>query len=206
MLESHAWKYSRAFGVEKADLLGEAQVIFCKALSTYDASKGMFSTHLGHQLRRLKEFSLKEKCIRYGIPTTVSMDACREKGFDLPQAALALRQHRGLELLQVSIEQEPSSADHSHLKLEWAEYQSYLSIDAYRLALWHQAGELEPKDSAKVKKFSAAYTLKPKSIYQRKTIKYGWSWERTQKAFQDLVHVMKCFRDGTDPLDTMVGA
>lgn len=61
LIRKRAGYYSKVHGVEYSDVESEGFLIYCKALESYDPSKGLFSTHLYYELNRLGEYCLKVK-------------------------------------------------------------------------------------------------------------------------------------------------
>lgn len=65
MIEKAVWHYSKKYHLEREDLEGQAFLIFCEAIKTFDKGKATFSTYLTNELQRLEGYSKKEFVKKY---------------------------------------------------------------------------------------------------------------------------------------------
>lgn len=60
LIFKEAWYYSTKFNVDVGDVIGEAYLLYHKAVETYKPSKGAFTTHLVWRLKELGTYCTKE--------------------------------------------------------------------------------------------------------------------------------------------------
>ena len=60
MIEKACWHYSKKYCIDHSEIEGQAYLIFCKALTTWDKSLSTFSTYLTGELKRLGYYCSKE--------------------------------------------------------------------------------------------------------------------------------------------------
>jgi hypothetical protein len=185
LLRTVAWKYARQYQVDADDLYGEAQLIFCRAVRTYDPARGVpFTNYLYGQLKTLTNQALRDHNYHIRNQTSVQ-DSSDAEDFTMDSVDLL------------------GSFDPRLVRLEVAEYTQRLSQDAQQIIDWDTYGELQPPSTAKAK---VCTTLTAWSIYQRKAgkptklnpNKVGWTWERTQHAWNELVVVAKAMRNSAN--------
>lgn len=68
MIEKAVWHYSRKYHLERSDLEGQAFLIFCEALKTFDKEKASFSTYLTRTLNiKLSSYCITTNKRKYNI-------------------------------------------------------------------------------------------------------------------------------------------
>jgi RNA polymerase sigma factor (sigma-70 family) len=178
MLYKFVWKYQHLPAVTREDLLGEAHLIFCQAVRSFDPSRGAsFSTHLYTQLESITHYITKQ--VRQSSRTATNLPDSEDEA-----EAVSLLDCIGF-------------ADPSFAQMEWSQYYKVLTPDAKEIVDWHRFGELDPPKTAK----TAKKPLTAWSVFQRKAgpasktapEKAGWTWKRTQEAYSHLEEVLKEF-------------
>ena len=184
LLRARSWQHARAYKLPFEDFMSEAHLIFCNALMTYDPSRGAsFTTYLYNRLDALSHLATNQEkpwqertrsdtWLCDHIPTSSSEFAVTGWDSVLPSA----------------------SARASVIAYELKDYEAAMTADARQLYDWQQFGDLNPPETAKAK-------IKPLtawSVFQRKAKQSGWTWQRTQQAWNNLRMVLDNYRFARD--------
>lgn len=84
MIEKAVWHYSKKYHLEREDLEGQAFLIFCEAIKTFDKEKAIFSTYLTNELQRLEVYSKKEFIKKYKDIIRIKKNNQRGYGKNIP--------------------------------------------------------------------------------------------------------------------------
>lgn len=182
MLYARSWEHARKYSLPFEDFLSEAHVIFCNAIMSYDPTKSSFSGYLYGRLDALshmadnREYPWQSRTLN---DSWISLRATVQDGVPVVGWDSVL----------------PSSSSHAVIvEAEMSEYVCAMSPDAQQLYDWQQYGDLNPPETAKAK----VKPLTAWSVFQRKTKQVGWTWQRTQQAFNELRMVMDNYRFARD--------
>ena len=182
MLYARSWEHARKYQLPFEDFLSEAHVIFCNAVISHDASKSGFSNHLYNRLDALSHLADNQE-----YPWR---DRMRTDSWVCSVTPSNNSQHTvGWDSLLPS-----TSAHAAMVESELSEYMDTLSQDAYQLYDWQRFGDLNPPETAKAK----VKPLTAWSVFQRKAKQSGWTWQRTQQAFNELRMVLDNYRFARD--------
>lgn len=164
MLYKEAHRMARVCGLDMEDLAGQAKLIFCEAVRSYNPQMGtQFSTHLGNQLKRLSHYAVPEMNFRSRY-----ISENLQTGTD--ENCKTLTDYFGAE-------------DEKLRDFGLVRGLAALPDDAHELALLCLAGELE-NPSKKTNRARRGVTKL--GAFQRKTKTMGWDWARHKEAWADL--------------------